>query len=304
MSINLSEYICGNTSVCREKRQLTAYLYEIVEKCGRVRIDMDGFANKNFEVAGAFYEPAFLRDYFNAAKNKAAFNLNLLSYAGEKLTAWVKGTETHPDVKVEKLTKKAIEALSGTEEIFSLGIGLPGEDAEGDFGKHINGWSKPERIYRNPVARWMMNTKPDVALLLKRKGVKRPSYRLFMIECNYLSGEEVYPAYVGVYDKTGEKLKECYHIICGKQAICDAVLGFMGREDAEDVAMTYAAEGEETPVYVSSGCTGILNFSGAQSGYAEGLSVEALDNYHRKLIAGEKVKEPKLLLGEKAVLTI
>jgi hypothetical protein len=54
-----------------------------------------------------------------------------------------------------------------------------------DTEKHPNHWGKS---MKHPLASWMMNAKPDVAVLLKQK----ESYKLYFLECKYMSDIDVY----------------------------------------------------------------------------------------------------------------
>ena len=68
MDILINDYINGERSLCRDEAQFSAYLFQILNGCKRVKIDSDNFTNKTYEVMQAYYMPAFLRDYFNYAE--------------------------------------------------------------------------------------------------------------------------------------------------------------------------------------------------------------------------------------------
>ena len=63
MDILINDYINGERSLCRDEAQFSAYLFQILNGCKRVKIDSDNFTNKTYEVMQAYYMPAFLRDY-------------------------------------------------------------------------------------------------------------------------------------------------------------------------------------------------------------------------------------------------
>lgn len=56
------------------------------------------------------------------------------------------------------------------------------EELDKNYDKHPNFWDSP------PLMRWMMNAKPDIALLVQKQG----EFWLYFIECKYKSKEDVY----------------------------------------------------------------------------------------------------------------
>lgn len=47
----------------------------------------------------------------------------------------------------------------------------------------------------------MMNVRPDIAVLLKRRGIKRTELRMHEIDCHYLNSVDTYPAMIGRVDE-------------------------------------------------------------------------------------------------------
>ena len=303
MSIFIDDYVSGENSVCREKRQYTAMLYGVLCGTSKVKLTLETFENKNYEVHQAFYEPAFLRDYFNEFDNKASFNKKLVAFANTKLKEIIKlcgkkrGKMNPPDVKVEKVSEEKLAGIKDSEEIYNLAANIDKAGEDIDLAKHINAWGKSEKAFRNPLARWMMNVKPDIALLLKRKGVKRGEYRLHFLDLEYLAGPEGYPAYIGCYDKAGEELTECYHILLSKRLICDFVIEFLCEELKK-------READDKDSACAAGFTSVSVFVGDKNKEAEGISLSKLCEHSRKAYLGEKVKEPRLLLGDTIGLSI
>ena len=303
MNLIIDDYISGDASLCREKSQYTAMLYSILSGSVKVKLELETYENKNYEVFRSYYEPAFLRGFFDEAGDKAAFNRELLDFTNQKLKEVIKlcgkkrGKMNPPDVKVEKLSPESCADLASCEEIYDLSGDIKNADAAADFAKHINGWGKPEKAYRNPVAKWMMNIKPDIALLLKRRGIKRGEYRLHFLNLEYLTGPEGYPVYVSVYNKEHTAMTECYRVTLSKRVICDYVIEFLCRE-------LFVQGDQEKAVLCDPGITSVSSFVSDKNPAAEGISLSKLCLYFKRMNAGEKVKEPKLLLGETIGLSI
>ena len=289
--MNISNYSCGDSSVCREKRQFTVYLYEILERCTRVKIDKEGFANKNYEVEDAFYEPALLRECFDEAADKEAFNRELIAYADAKLKDILK---TRPEgVKVED----AQIGAESKDEVYILKSGIPKDAGAADLTKHINGWGKAERSFRNPLARWMMNAKPDIALLLKRKGVKKKDeFVLCMTECVYIEGDEKYTFLCETAKGKG------YRVTVSKRFILDQVLELLIGETEGTIKLS-AGDGIK-PCSLEAGGTSTVHLKNDRNPHSNGLPLTKISDYRRKLVKGDKTKEVKLVLSDGMELNI
>ncbi|MCI6240550.1 MAG: hypothetical protein SO015_01865 [Wujia sp.] len=315
MDILINDYINGEKSLCRDEAQFSVYLFQVMSGCRRVKIDSDNFTNKNYEVIQAYYMPAFLRDYFNYAESKAEFNYRLLTFANRKLRALYAGDEAE-GAMIEEIDLSRTENL----DIYNLDSDVDMENPGFDLGKHINGWSGEERVYRNPLARWMMNVRPDIAVLLKRRGIKRTELRMHWIDCHYLNGTDTYPAIMGRYDASG-KLSGCKKIICTKQQIEQYALEFLcdtpSAEYADTIGMRWwgPAKESDTPleasgVPIETGFVSMANFVSERNRqvYDENdktISVQKLQEYNRAFYAEErKVKEPKAVMGSVLELQI
>ncbi len=315
MDILINDYINGEKSLCRDEAQFSVYLFQVMSGCRRVKIDSDNFTNKNYEVIQAYYMPAFLRDYFNYAESKAEFNYRLLTFANRKLRALYAGDEAE-GAMIEEID------LSRTEnpDIYNLDSDVDMENPGFDLGKHINGWSGEERVYRNPLARWMMNVRPDIAILLKRRGIKRTELRMHWIDCHYLNGTDTYPAIMGRYDASG-KLSGCKKIICTKQQIEQYALEFLcdtpSAEYADTIGIRWWGPAKESDmpleasgVPIETGFVSMANFVSERNRqvYDENdktISVQKLQEYNRAFYAEErKVKEPKAVMGSVLELQI
>lgn len=315
MDILINDYINGEKSLCRDEAQFSVYLFQVMSGCRRVKIDSDNFTNKNYEVIQAYYMPAFLRDYFNYAESKAEFNYRLLTFANRKLRALYAGDEAE-GAMIEEIDLSRTENL----DIYNLDSDVDMENPGFDLGKHINGWSGEERIYRNPLARWMMNVRPDIAVLLKRRGIKRTELRMHWIDCHYLNGTDTYPAIMGRYDASG-KISGCKKIICTKQQIEQYALEFLcdtpSAEYADTIGMRWwgPAKESDTPleasgVPIEAGFVSMANFVSERNRqvYDENdktISMQKLQEYNRAFYAEErKVKEPKAVMGSVLELQI
>lgn len=314
MEILVNDYINGDASFCREDAQFSVYLFQLLNGCKRVKIDSENFTNKNYEVLQAYYLPAFLRDYFNYAENKAEFNRKLLTFANRKLRALYAGDEA------EGVMLEAVDANIDASQIYNLDLELDAEHSELDFGKHINGWNGTQRMYRNPLARWMMNVRSDIAVLLKRRGIKRTELRLHYVDCRYLDGVDTYPALIGRLDSEG-KVQNCKKIVFTKQQIEQYALEFLcetpSETDADTIGMKWwgPAKESETPieptgVAIEPGFVSIANLMSQKNNqvYESGdkpISLQKLQEYNRLFFVEErKGKEPKVLLGSVADIQI
>ena len=315
MDILINDYINGERSLCRDEAQFSAYLFQILNGCKRVKIDSDNFTNKTYEVMQAYYMPAFLRDYFNYADSKAEFNRKLVTFANRKLRALYAGEEAQ-GAMLEDVDAKAVNAA----EIYNLDKELDIENPGFDLGKHINGWSGKEREYRNPLARWMMNVRPDIAVLLKRRGIKRTELRMHEIDCHYLNSVDTYPAMIGRVDEKGH-VTGCKKIVCTKQQVEQYALEFLCETPTEEYADTIGmkwwgpAKESDTPVEdngiaIEPGFISMANLVSAKNAqmYEEvdkPIAMQKLQEYNKAFYAEErKVKEPKAILGSVLELQI
>lgn len=315
MDILINDYINGERSLCRDEAQFSAYLFQIMNGCKRVKIDSDNYINKNYEVLHAYYMPAFLRDYFNYADKKAEFNKKLLTFANRKLRALYAGEEAE-GVMIEEVDAKQAKA----SDIYNLDLELDAENPGFDLGKHINGWSGAERAYRNPLARWMMNVRPEIAVLLKRRGIKRTELRMHYIDCHYLNGVDTYPAMIGRLDDQNH-VTGCKKIVCTKQQVEQYALEFLVETPTDEYADTIGmkwwgpAKESEIPVEdsgiaIEAGFVSIANLVSVKNAqmYEEAdkpISMQKLQEYNKAFYAEErKVKEPKAILGSVLELQI
>lgn len=309
MGILINDYINGDSSVCRDEVQFSVYLFQLINGCKKVKIDSENYANKNYEVFRAYFKPAFLRDYFNCAQDKADFNLRLLKFANRKLRALYAGEEAE-GVMIEPVHAK--DTLPN--QIYDIDKEMNRDALPFDVGKHINGWNGAERVYRNPIARWMMNVRPDIAVLLKRRGIKRTELRMQYIDCRYLDGVDTYPAIVGRLDENGKKVVSCKRIVCTKQQIERWTLEFLCdpvTEDMDTLGMQLfgPAKESETPIEdseiaIEPGFVSVAYLTGDknQDLYAadeKTVPLRKLQEFNSGFFQEErKVKEPRVVLSD------
>lgn len=308
MDILINDYINGARSLCRDEVQFSVYLFQIMNGCKRVKIDSENYLNKNYEVLEAYYMPSFLRDYFNNAEKKAEFNYKLLTFANRKLRALYAGDEAE-GVILEDMDEKQVN----TSEVFNLDCEIDMEHPEFDLGKHLNGWSGKERMYRNPLARWMMNVRPEIAILLKRRGIKRTELRMHFVDCHYLSGTDTYPAMIGRQKEDGT-LIGCKRLVCTKQQVEQYMLEFLCETPTESYADTLGMKWygpakesdipvENSEIAIEPGFVSVANLVSEKNaqmyeGSDKPVSMQKLQEYCKSLyVEDRKIKEPKMVLG-------
>ncbi len=308
MDILINDYINGARSLCRDEVQFSVYLFQIMNGCKRVKIDSENYLNKNYEVLEAYYMPSFLRDYFNNAEKKAEFNYKLLTFANRKLRALYAGDEAE-GVILEDMDEKQVN----TSEVFNLDCEIDMEHPEFDLGKHLNGWSGKERMYRNPLARWMMNVRPEIAILLKRRGIKRTELRMHFVDCHYLSGADTYPAMIGRQKEDGT-LIGCKRLVCTKQQVEQYMLEFLCETPTESYADTLGMKWygpakesdipvENSEIAIEPGFVSVANLVSEKNaqmyeGSDKPVSMQKLQEYCKSLyVEDRKIKEPKMVLG-------
>ena len=164
---DLIKYI-SNNPVCREERQYAHYFANKLKSLKCIPILYKGWAEpllKNSSnndpilrpgdsVKKVFYEVAIMRDYWYS--NKSKFNKCLYEYVTED--------DSFNDFRSEELKDDKVQDVCNSK-------------------LHANYWTPV--LY---IARWMMNAKPDIGIVIKNNGV----HRLTFLECKYMSGEDEY----------------------------------------------------------------------------------------------------------------
>ena len=155
---DIENYISDKDSICREERQYALFLCNVLRyykrSDGKVKNIFDACGiPSGAEIENVFYEAAFMRDYFHKSRDdkKDSFNKKLISFVSDKKFEYT-GDEIN-------LGRNKFECKD-----------LP-----------------KDKMY---TAKWMMEAKPDLAVIYKKENEK---YLLF-IECKFESGESIYKA--------------------------------------------------------------------------------------------------------------
>lgn len=150
----LNNYFHPRNPICREERQYSFMLSKLLKSNNDEIKDKLGFNSSRYEVIQVYYEVTFMRDFWAINnKSKKEFNKLLFEYV---------------DNYIEK------------EKIKKLGMKIGSKDTN-----HANYWSST-----HPIAKWMMNAKPDIGVLLYDK--QEDIIKLYFIECKYLSSVDKY----------------------------------------------------------------------------------------------------------------
>ncbi len=176
----LDEYLDRSALLCREERQFTHLLAAALKSGLPVLARQLELTGQILEV---IYEPALMRDYwfFNRRELTRRFKIFLSNL---------------PQLNGHEIPKPA---LSGTEE---------------KMGKHPNRWATPHAL-----ARWMMNCKPDLAVVERSKD----GVTLHFVECKYWSREDVYSTKDSEFSLSQTEVQELV-----LRFLCDKLLTYGG----------------------------------------------------------------------------
>ncbi len=202
-SCSIEHYIEGDYSICREERQYAVFLYNILCKYQNPE-NRTGDISELFTVCGVpkeaiikhvFYEASLMRDFFERNRRivlgkkedvllNKSFSPSMLKVEGEK--------------SFNKKLIQYIEELSDTKDICKQEPLVTETDCsrlyeEVNLGQNnvelsAFGVSGTEQEQIKTYAAYMMNVKPDIAVVYEKKGKK---YLLFL-ECKFESAESTY----------------------------------------------------------------------------------------------------------------
>lgn len=174
----MKKYLNSENPFCREERQWAAILYMmLLERNNIVMEKVFGNEQKEIEITSVYYEATFMRDYFFAA-NSRIFNHELEKFFG--LEDNVLGADNVGKLSLKKM--KHVEEDNATKML---------------------------------LAKYMMNSKPDIAIGYKFKG---QSY-LRLLECKNESEEGKYEDVSGSGVIPQTFIQELIlRFLCGKRA--------------------------------------------------------------------------------------
>lgn len=242
ISPSMKNFICDEYSICREERQYVVFLYDILRKYAKPESrkkteDQIGKVEEIFKVCGlednaivekVFYEPAFMRDFFERnrrlvlTKNipdrekkilqndstiykeqrnfeeKESFNVKLIEYVCKQKP----GVGCTKNIKVEY---SGYECNLGQNKNWAEleKLRILNENCE-DIGYKFG------RSWIESKVRPMMNAQPDIAVIYHIGEEKKKN--LLFIECKYLSRESTY-TYITNGEKESEKQRKIQWMI-------------------------------------------------------------------------------------------
>ena len=198
-----------NNAICREERQYALFLANGLKKSNSLMKDM--LELKNCEVLEDFE----VLDVFYEATLMRDYWCRNRSKFNEKLSDFAE-----------------------EEKPWGSEIGSNGKEKN-----HANYWAK-----KHPLACWMMNAKPDLAVLYKKNYNESPT--LSFIECKYLSRVDNY-----YYEDDNNRLK------CSQVELQELILKFL----CNDLELKYSLENGEKHVIVNQGEVLIARFVSGSS---------------------------------------
>jgi hypothetical protein len=198
LKLSLDNYISDEYSICREERQYALYLNNVLKRYGGehrpegaedLKFLSDIFhickIPKEAIIVDVFYEATFMRDIFERDRRIREFN-----YRKKKHNSTIESaifsknyriSEHDYDDDDESFNQKLLEYLLSVDDIRIVG------------DKNI-GHNEIDKIYQGKLkhddkitmARYMMNSKPDIAVIYR---IEKDFYLLFL-ECKFESNED------------------------------------------------------------------------------------------------------------------
>lgn len=227
---SVENFIKDTYSICREERQYAVFLYDVLRKYKDPEMDErknGGEVSKifnacsipsNAKIEHVFYEPTFMRDFFERNRRNVlgedklpdillqktfspsdykmgnkddSFNYQLIKYVGEKVCG----------ISISDTKSRDSEEYSLEE--YNLGGSLS-EEFKQQEKKNIYNMIDEEFQKRAEVIqdriRQMMNAKSDIAVVYSRDEGKEEIWEILFLECKFESGESSYK---------GSGLEEC-----------------------------------------------------------------------------------------------
>lgn len=191
---SIEHFIQDEYSICREERQYAVFLYNILRKYHSKdkRIEKDVvhiFDACNIppeaEIQSVFYEATFMRDFFERNRRRAlSKNLEstLLNKTFSLSNCNIKDRDRSFNSKLITYVaeKNKVQSVSYEHEEVNLG--------QNKVSIKCDRLSDKKKRDMELEIRYMMNAKPDLAVIYTEKGEKK----LLLIECKFESQESTY----------------------------------------------------------------------------------------------------------------
>jgi hypothetical protein len=211
IKVSLDNYISDEYSICREERQYALYLYNILKKYGGKNRPKDAEdLNKIFSICkipkeaiieNVFYEATFMRDIFE--RDRRIRKLEYRNKANENNKKYNAEVECERAIFSKKYVisecddKSNVKYESFNQKLLQY-LGICEENAKKASDKNI-GHNKFDKIFRGKLsqssykkemtmAQYMMNSKPDIAVIYRLKNEK--DFYLLFLECKFESYED------------------------------------------------------------------------------------------------------------------
>ena len=226
---SMENFICDEYSICREERQYVVFLYNILRKYSTPESrekteDQIGKVEEIFKACGlendavvedVFYEPAFMRDFFERNRRLVLTeemddDTRYEKLLNKKFTP-PENQENFPKKNsfYDKLIKYVYKRKHKEVDIENIEVEYSGRECNlGQNGNQIEFNklkidnqesnetikldSKIERDWIEYRVRWMMNAQPDIAVIYSIPDKTNDKKYLLFIECKFLSRESTY----------------------------------------------------------------------------------------------------------------
>lgn len=188
---SVEHFLQDEYSICREERQYAVFLYNILTKYrskdkrnGNQRIIniFDACSvPAEAEIENVFYEATFMRDFFERNRRMLLGDKNCENVKKRLLQKTFSPSVSKPMNQDFSFNSKLIQYVKRTDSFMSYA----GE--ENNLG-HNEIACDELSDYERKTIRYMMNVKPDIAVIYNEKGKKK----LLFLECKFESAERTY----------------------------------------------------------------------------------------------------------------
>lgn len=185
---SIEHFIQDGYSICREERQYAVFLYNILRKyCNKDRRNgndrvMDIFHACNIpseaEIENVFYEVTFMRDFFERNRRIILGDEDCENLKKRLLQKTFSPSICRPTNKDNSFNAKLVQYVKGMD----CPISYAGE--ENNLGHNEIACDELSDDEKRTI-RYMMNAKPDIAVIYKENNRKK----LLFLECKFESAE-------------------------------------------------------------------------------------------------------------------